>query len=81
LEAARDRHPEVLKWARTNGCGWDSSTRSEDNRRERLEVVEWAKPIDDELDVILSSGAFGGGISDVLEDAWADMFDFDSYSF
>ena len=40
--AAGGGHLEVLQWARTNGCDWDSSTCSNAAAGGYLEVLQWA---------------------------------------
>ena len=42
-EAALNGHLEVLKWARENGCPWDSFTCSYAALNGHLEVLRWAK--------------------------------------
>ena len=36
-------HLEVLKWARENGCDWDSNTCSYAAENGHLEVLKWAR--------------------------------------
>jgi len=44
---------EVLKWARHNGCPWDSSTLASAIRENNLEILHWAFyngcPCDDDV--------------------------------
>ena len=41
--AAKDGHLEVLKWARENGCEWNSNTCANAAENGHLEVLKWAR--------------------------------------
>ncbi len=41
-EAAGGGHLEILKWARANGCEWDSETCESAARGGHLDVLKWA---------------------------------------
>jgi hypothetical protein len=41
--AAREGHLELLKWARENGCDWDSRTCANAAEGGHLELLKWAR--------------------------------------
>jgi len=41
--AADNGHLDVLKWARANGCPWDSFYCSSAERNGHLDVLTWAR--------------------------------------
>ena len=43
LNAALNGHLEVLKWARENGCEWNSNTCANAALNGHLEVLKWAR--------------------------------------
>jgi len=62
--AAAIGHPEVLKWAREQGCVWDDQTLQAAARRGHLEVLRWARKHGCPWDAATRSLAATKGYSD-----------------
>jgi hypothetical protein len=68
-EVASLGHLEVLKWARENGCEWDSGTCAYAAQGGHLEVLKWARENGCDWDSNTCTYAAEGGHLEVLK--WA----------
>ena len=60
-ELSKSGNLEVLKWARENGCQWNSSTCSNAASGGHLEVLKWARDNGCKWDINTCYNAAGGG--------------------
>ena len=67
----------MLKWARENGCNWNSFTCSNAVENGHLEVLKWARQNSCEWDSFTCSCAAENGHLEVLK--WAKLNDFVNY--
>jgi hypothetical protein len=65
--AAKRGHLEVLKWARSNNCHWDSWTCTIAARYGHLEVLKWARSNNCPWDKWVCASASDGGHLKVLQ--------------
>jgi hypothetical protein len=77
--AAYGGHLELLKWARANGCDWDSRTCEDAALEGHLEVLQWARANGCPWDAVTCQCAAGGGHLEVLQWARANGCPCNSY--
>lgn len=61
VEAAREGYLDILKWARKNGCDWNSLVCTHAAKHGRFEMLKWARENGCEWDERVCSDAAEGG--------------------
>ena len=77
---ARAGNLDALKWARANGCDWDSYTCSQAAGGGHLEVLQWLRANGCGWGYDTCTAAAGGGHLEVLQWARANGCGWDSYT-